>query len=31
MRSWGETVPILEAELEPLAFRSNAVGIAGDE
>jgi hypothetical protein len=30
-RSWGETVPILVVELEALAFRSNTVGIAGEE
>lgn len=30
IRSWGDTVPIFETELE-LAFMSNAVEMAGDE
>jgi hypothetical protein len=30
-RSCGETVPILVVELEALGFKSNTVGIAGDE
>lgn len=30
-RSWGETVPKFEAELETLPEKSNEVGIAGEE
>jgi hypothetical protein len=30
-RSWGETVPKFDAELETLPAKSNEVGIAGEE